>query len=153
MSSTYPSHHSPSYLQSKRQHPSSCFRSFASRCGAWTSIGTTVCLRWSCSSCLSAPWYGRQVYSIILPTFPFSDTGVQRVRTLTEFRTMSVTPYPIQCYRDASWTTVQTDQLYPGDLVSISMASLLRVTLKSSCQSSTSSATIGHHCFSRYSAS
>jgi manganese-transporting P-type ATPase len=33
---------------------------------------------------------------------------------------MSVTPYPVQCYRDGEWTIVQTDQLYPGDLVSIS---------------------------------
>jgi hypothetical protein len=62
------------------------------------------------------------------PPFPCLTPGVQRVRTLTEFRTMSVTPYPIQCYRDGSWTTVQTDQLYPGDLVSISMARLLHST-------------------------
>jgi cation-transporting ATPase 13A1 len=32
---------------------------------------------------------------------------------------MSVIPYPIQCFRDGSWITVQTDQLLPGDLVSI----------------------------------
>jgi Cation transport ATPase len=32
---------------------------------------------------------------------------------------MSVVPYPIQVYRDAKWTEIQTDQLLPGDLVSI----------------------------------
>lgn len=44
---------------------------------------------------------------------------IQRVRTLTEFRTMSVAPYPIQCYRDGKWEQIQTDKLLPGDLVSV----------------------------------
>ncbi|KZW01439.1 putative ATPase [Exidia glandulosa HHB12029] len=43
----------------------------------------------------------------------------QRVKTLQEFRTMSVKPYPIQCLRDGKWTVVQTDELYPGDVVSV----------------------------------
>jgi cation-transporting ATPase 13A1 len=46
-------------------------------------------------------------------------TTSQRLKTLTEFRTMSVAPYPIQCLRDSKWTTVQTDDLLPGDIVSI----------------------------------
>ena len=45
----------------------------------------------------------------------------QRVRTLTEFRTMSVVPYPIQCYRESKWEQIQTDKLLPGDVVSVSM--------------------------------
>lgn len=44
---------------------------------------------------------------------------VQRLKTLTEFRTMSVAPYPIQCLRDSKWTTLQTDELLPGDVVSV----------------------------------
>lgn len=32
---------------------------------------------------------------------------------------MAVTPYPIQCLRDKKWTTLQTDELLPGDVVSI----------------------------------
>lgn len=32
---------------------------------------------------------------------------------------MSVSPYPIQCRRDGKWTAVQTDELLPGDIVSI----------------------------------
>ena len=46
-------------------------------------------------------------------------TFSQRVRTLTEFRTMSVAPYPIQCYRDKKWVKIQTDALLPGDIVSV----------------------------------
>lgn len=34
---------------------------------------------------------------------------------------MSVEPYPIQCLRDGKWSTVQTDQLLPGDVVSVGM--------------------------------
>ncbi|KZV79916.1 hypothetical protein EXIGLDRAFT_412713 [Exidia glandulosa HHB12029] len=48
-----------------------------------------------------------------------SPSPLQRVKTLQEFRTMSVKPYPIQCLRDGKWTVVQTDELYPGDLVSV----------------------------------
>lgn len=44
---------------------------------------------------------------------------VQRLRTLTEFRTMAVAPFPIQCKRDGQWATLQTDDLLPGDVVSV----------------------------------
>ena len=43
----------------------------------------------------------------------------QRVRTLTELRSMSIEPYPVQCYRDGKWVKVQTDELLPEDVVSI----------------------------------
>lgn len=68
--------------------------------------------------CLDEYWY----YSIftLLMLVVFECTVVwQRVRTLTEFRTMSVTPYPIHCYRDGVWCRIQTDDLLPGDLISI----------------------------------
>lgn len=32
---------------------------------------------------------------------------------------MAVAPYPIQCKRDNKWVTIQTDELMPGDVVSI----------------------------------
>jgi manganese-transporting P-type ATPase len=32
---------------------------------------------------------------------------------------MSIAPFPIQCKRDNKWEIVQTDELLPGDLVSI----------------------------------
>lgn len=68
--------------------------------------------------CLDEYWY----YSLftLFMLIVFECTVVwQRVRTLTEFRTMSVTPYPIKCKRDGKWTTMQTDELLPGDVVSI----------------------------------
>jgi cation-transporting ATPase 13A1 len=36
---------------------------------------------------------------------------------------MSIKPYPIQVYRKGQWTTVQTDHLLPGDLISITRQS------------------------------
>ena len=55
---------------------------------------------------------------------------LQRVRTLTEFRTMAVTPYPIQCLRDRQWIQIQTYHLLPGDVVSVgrSQTSFARTT-------------------------
>jgi cation-transporting ATPase 13A1 len=41
------------------------------------------------------------------------------LKTLKEFRTMSVTPYPIQVLRSGKWITVQTTDLLPGDVVSV----------------------------------
>jgi cation-transporting ATPase 13A1 len=43
----------------------------------------------------------------------------QRLRTLTEFRTMSVAPFPIQVLRDSKWSVLQSDELLPGDIVSL----------------------------------
>jgi manganese-transporting P-type ATPase len=43
----------------------------------------------------------------------------QRVRTLTEFRTMSVTPYPVFVYRDGKWNKISSDTLLPGDIISV----------------------------------
>ncbi|KAG6918084.1 hypothetical protein DXG01_016536 [Tephrocybe rancida] len=68
--------------------------------------------------CLDEYWY----YSLftLFMLIVFECTVVwQRVRTLTEFRTMAVAPYPIKVYRNGSWSTIQTDTLLPGDLVSI----------------------------------
>ena len=43
----------------------------------------------------------------------------QRVRTLTELRSMSIEPYTIQCYHDGKWVKVQTDELLPGGIASL----------------------------------
>lgn len=43
----------------------------------------------------------------------------KRLKTLTEFRTMAVAPFPIQCMRSGKWVTIQTDDLLPGDVVSV----------------------------------
>lgn len=43
----------------------------------------------------------------------------QRQRTLAEFRTMTIKPYPVNVFRAGSWFEVLSDALLPGDLVSI----------------------------------
>lgn len=43
----------------------------------------------------------------------------QRLRTLNEFRTMSIQPYQVQVFRAGKWKEVLTSDLLPGDLVSI----------------------------------
>jgi cation-transporting ATPase 13A1 len=43
----------------------------------------------------------------------------QRLKTLQEFRSMSIPPYDIYAYRDKKWSLIRTDQIFPGDLCSI----------------------------------
>ncbi|PWN43325.1 putative SPF1-P-type ATPase [Ceraceosorus guamensis] len=43
----------------------------------------------------------------------------QRLRTLNEFRTMSIQPYQIQVHRAGAWKEVSTTELLPGDVVSV----------------------------------
>ncbi|KAL7273802.1 putative cation-transporting ATPase 1, partial [Rhizina undulata] len=68
--------------------------------------------------CLDEYWY----YSLftLFMLVAFESTVVwQRQRTLNEFRGMSIKPYPIWVYRCGKWTEIQSDQLLPGDLVSV----------------------------------
>lgn len=68
--------------------------------------------------CLDEYWYYSLFTLFMLVMFECTVVW-QRVRTLTEFRSMSIEPYPIQCYRDGKWDKVQTDELLPGDMVSL----------------------------------
>lgn len=43
----------------------------------------------------------------------------QRLTTLREFRTMGIKPYAINVFRNKKWSEIQTDQLLPMDVVSI----------------------------------
>ncbi|CAD6928421.1 unnamed protein product [Tilletia controversa] len=43
----------------------------------------------------------------------------QRIRTLNEFRTMSIQPFQIYAYRALQWVQISTADLIPGDIVSI----------------------------------
>jgi magnesium-transporting ATPase (P-type) len=38
---------------------------------------------------------------------------------------MSVAPFPIQVLRDSKWSVIQTDELLPGDVVSLGICLLL----------------------------
>ncbi|PRT55172.1 Manganese-transporting ATPase 1 [Wickerhamiella sorbophila] len=52
--------------------------------------------------------------------FTFESTVVwQRQRTMTEFRGMGVKPYQINVYRDKKWKEIETTELLPGDIVSV----------------------------------
>lgn len=68
--------------------------------------------------CLDEYWYYSLFTLFMLVVFECTVVW-QRLRTLTEFRTMSVAPYPIQCKRDGKWATIQSDELLPGDVVSV----------------------------------
>jgi len=124
-SSIFLYHPFPSSLVNMRPRHSSSFKCFALLCGAWMSTGTTVYSHFSCWLYLSARLSGRFVFLDGLLKSSTDRQCTQRVRTLTEFRTMSVAPYPIQCYRDKEWMVVQTDTLLPGDLVSVGMSTSL----------------------------
>lgn len=68
--------------------------------------------------CLDEYWYYSLFTAFMLVVFECT-VVFQRVRTLTEFRTMSISPYPIQVFRDGKWSEVISSELVPGDLVSI----------------------------------
>ncbi|KAM0749614.1 hypothetical protein T439DRAFT_314935 [Meredithblackwellia eburnea MCA 4105] len=68
--------------------------------------------------CLDEYWYYSLFTLFMLIVFECT-TVFQRLRTVGEFRSMSIKPYPIYTRRENKWIEVQTDELLPGDLVSI----------------------------------
>ncbi|RDX42013.1 endoplasmic reticulum Ca-transporting P-type ATPase [Lentinus brumalis] len=68
--------------------------------------------------CMDEYWY----YSLftLFMLIVFECTVVwQRLRTLSEFRTMAVSPYPVYVRRNNVWTQIQSDDLLPGDVISV----------------------------------
>ncbi|ORX58242.1 cation-transporting ATPase [Hesseltinella vesiculosa] len=68
--------------------------------------------------CLDEYWY----YSLftLFMLVVFEGTVVfQRLKTIGEFRAMNQKPYPIYVKRDGKWIQLQTDELLPGDVVSV----------------------------------
>ncbi|RIB07790.1 hypothetical protein C2G38_2112725 [Gigaspora rosea] len=63
-------------------------------------------------------WY-YSVFTLFMLVVFESTVVFQRLKTLAEFRTMSIKPYQIHVRRNRRWTLVDSDQLLPGDLVSI----------------------------------
>ncbi|KAI9136899.1 hypothetical protein BKA69DRAFT_1101510 [Paraphysoderma sedebokerense] len=63
-------------------------------------------------------WYYSLFTLFMLLAFE-STVVTQRLRTLQEFRNMSQKPYSIHVYREKRWIPVMTDDLIPGDIISI----------------------------------
>ncbi|CAG8543740.1 13391_t:CDS:10, partial [Ambispora leptoticha] len=63
-------------------------------------------------------WYFSVFTLFMLVAFE-STVVFQRLRTLAEFRSMSIKPYNIHVRRNRHWITINTEELLPGDLVSI----------------------------------
>ncbi|KAL1924700.1 uncharacterized protein VTP21DRAFT_4354 [Calcarisporiella thermophila] len=68
--------------------------------------------------CLDDYWYYSLFTLFMLIVFE-STVVFQRLRTLSEFRSMSIKPFPIYVRRKNRWTMIQSDELVPGDLVSM----------------------------------
>ncbi|KAI9188908.1 putative cation-transporting ATPase 1 [Blastocladiella emersonii ATCC 22665] len=66
-------------------------------------------------------WYYSLFTLFMLATFESTVVG-QRVRTLQEFRGMTHPPRPIAVRRDGKWASVNSDDLVPGDIVSVPRA-------------------------------
>ncbi|CAJ0752371.1 15637_t:CDS:10 [Entrophospora sp. SA101] len=63
-------------------------------------------------------WYYSLFTLFMLVVFE-STVVFQRLKTLAEFRTMSIKPYSIQVRRNNTWITINSDEVLPGDLVSV----------------------------------
>lgn len=63
-------------------------------------------------------WYYSIFSLFMLVSFEMT-TVFQRRTTMNEFQSMGIKPFSIYVFRDKKWEQVQTDQLLPGDLVSV----------------------------------
>ncbi|RKP09816.1 hypothetical protein THASP1DRAFT_34310 [Thamnocephalis sphaerospora] len=68
--------------------------------------------------CLDEYWYYSMFTLVMLVGFE-STVVTQRLRTLKEFRTFSLTPFKINVYRRERWVQINSDELLPGDVCSI----------------------------------
>lgn len=68
--------------------------------------------------CLDEYWY-YSIFTLVMLIIFESTVVFQRQRTLNEFRTMSIKPYAMMVRRNNKWVTIQSDELIPGDLVSV----------------------------------
>lgn len=62
-------------------------------------------------------WYS--LFTLFMLVVFEATTVFQRLRTLSEFRTMSIQPYQLQVYRAGKWLETSSAELLPGDLVSV----------------------------------
>ncbi|GME88565.1 unnamed protein product [Ambrosiozyma monospora] len=63
-------------------------------------------------------WYLSLFSLFMLVTFE-ATTVYQRKSTMTEFQSMGIKPYKVWCFRDNDWVQISTEDLLPGDLISV----------------------------------
>ncbi|KAI0236692.1 putative cation-transporting ATPase 1 [Massospora cicadina] len=67
-------------------------------------------------------WYYSLFTLVMLVGFE-STVVYQRLRTLTEFRSLAIKPFPVQVFRESEWFTLSSDMILPGDICSITRTS------------------------------
>ncbi|KAJ2413629.1 putative cation-transporting ATPase 1 [Coemansia sp. RSA 2530] len=68
--------------------------------------------------CMDEYWY-YSIFTLVMLVVFESTLVFQRLRTLNEFRSLSMHPYKIQALRCGQWVEVGTESLCPGDIVSV----------------------------------
>ncbi|KAI9294142.1 hypothetical protein K502DRAFT_292701 [Neoconidiobolus thromboides FSU 785] len=68
--------------------------------------------------CFDEFWY-YSIFTLIMLVGFESTVVYQRLRTLSEFRSLSIKPFEINVYRENQWKLISSDELLPGDLCSI----------------------------------
>ncbi|KAI9225503.1 MAG: cation-transporting ATPase 4 [Piptocephalis tieghemiana] len=68
--------------------------------------------------CLDEYWY-YSIFTLVMLVVFESTVVMQRIKTLTEFRTLSLKPFPIRTYRAGTWIEVSSEDLLPGDICSV----------------------------------
>lgn len=72
--------------------------------------------------CMDEQWYYSLFSLFMLVSFEMT-TVFQRRTTMSEFQSMGIKPYSIYAYRNGQWQQIQTNELFPGDIVSITRTS------------------------------
>ncbi|KAF9987666.1 hypothetical protein BGZ65_002524 [Modicella reniformis] len=68
--------------------------------------------------CLDEYWY-YSIFTLIMLVVFESTVVWQRLRTIGEFQAMSIKPFSVHVCRNETWIHIMSDELLPGDLVSI----------------------------------